>query len=182
MADGTESLRLFFALWPSETTRAALHPLAKQTARLCQGQAVPVENLHLTLAFLGATKRDKLAKLVKVEAAIHCMPFDFVLDRLFYWPKSQVIAAGMTQPPAQLLALVEQLQTWLTATGIHYDNKIPFVPHVTLARAKSCSQLPPSFAPVHWQADSWALVQSEQTPHGPRYRSLADWSFDEPTH
>ena len=44
-----ENLRLFYALWPDQATRAALMRLQSGLA----GRRIAPGNLHLTLAFLG---------------------------------------------------------------------------------------------------------------------------------
>ena len=51
-ATKTETLRLFFALWPDDPTRSALAQL--QTP--IRGRITPYEHLHLTLAFLGSAR------------------------------------------------------------------------------------------------------------------------------
>ena len=53
MAQVAEPLRLFFALWPPGDLQGRLAAWARQAAG--KGRAMRRENIHLTLAFLGAT-------------------------------------------------------------------------------------------------------------------------------
>ena len=46
--------RLFFALWPDDDTRHALARLAKTRLPSGSGRLVAAQNIHLTVAFLGA--------------------------------------------------------------------------------------------------------------------------------
>ena len=63
MAEAAPALRLFFALWPPEDLQAKLAAWANKAAG--KGRAMRRENIHLTLAFLGATDAALLPATIK---------------------------------------------------------------------------------------------------------------------
>ena len=62
MEQAAETVRLFFALWPDSAMQAKLAAWAKQAAG--RGRAMRQENIHLTLAFLGATDVSHVPDLI----------------------------------------------------------------------------------------------------------------------
>lgn len=178
MSSVAPSVRLFFALWPQEEARKQLARLARRIADQCAGRCVRPENLHLTLAFIGEVDSSVVPILRQAGSAIHRTSFDLLLDKLHCWGKGSIIAAGVSQPCGELVMLVQDLQDQFSAAGIRYDT-VKFVPHVTLVRnAKQEPEqehFPEMIPPVAWTASRWSLLQSQLTPHGPVYQSLADW-------
>ena len=171
----SEPLRLFFALWPDDSTRAALAQL--QTGM--QGRFVPYGNLHLTLSFLG---RQPASRLPLLTALMHQLPPAvpiLSLDRLGYFPRKRVAWAGMHRVPEALQALHHELQQALRRADIPFDNQQHFKPHVTLARDAS---LPPDsgFNAIVWQANRMALVQSTTQASGSSYQVLAARPLEHP--
>ncbi|UIP32098.1 2'-5' RNA ligase family protein [Stutzerimonas kunmingensis] len=78
MIDNT--LRLFFAL-PCPPEQAAAVCAWREDQAL-DGRAVSRDNLHLTLAFLGAQPREHLDALLQMAATVHAEAFSLTLDRL----------------------------------------------------------------------------------------------------
>ena len=100
-----QSLRLFYALWPDDTVRAALANL--QT--VVSGRKTPYENLHLTLAFLGEQPAASLAVLEKILADLAVPEMKLTLDRIGYFKQSRIAWAGMHAVPDELFKLQRQL-------------------------------------------------------------------------
>lgn len=171
----TESLRLFFALWPDDATRTALVQLQAPM----QGRIVPYGNLHLTLAFLGQQPATVLADAQKILTHLSTPTPTLVLDRLGYFTRNRIAWIGSHATPPGLPALQQELTNALIANGISFNNQPSFKPHITLARDAS---LPPdiTFDPLLWRADRVALVQSITDVHGSAYRVLASRSLDVP--
>ena len=82
MAEAAETVRLFFALWPASALQAKLAAWAKQVAG--RGRAMRRENLHLTLAFLGATDAALVPDLIALAASARFTPIRLPLDRVGY--------------------------------------------------------------------------------------------------
>ena len=175
MADS--KLRLFFALWPDPQTRAAIADLAERVAGETGGRATAFENIHLTLAFLGAQPRDSADELAARARAIEASQFVLTHDHIDCWRKNGVAWLGASDMPPALATMRKSLLASLAAAGITDDAR-PFAVHVTLARKVTTLlryRLP---SPISWPIDSLALVASETRSEGPVYRVLASLPFD----
>ena len=157
MSEAAETVRLFFALWPASDLQAKLAAWAKQAAG--RGRAMRRENLHLTLAFLGATEAALVPDLIALAAGVRFAPIRLPLDRAGYWKHNRIIWCGAGEEPRALAALVEDLRARLDAAGIRYDPK-PFVSHVTLVRDAAGLPAAPAWIPLVWEARDFALVSS----------------------
>src|SRR6476661_5320556 len=101
----SDTVRLFYALWPDDATRTAL--LHLQT-RL-QGRKTPYDKLHVTLAFLGSQPVSVLPTLHDILADLPASPLTLTLDRLSYFTKNRIAWAGMHDVPETLLLLQRAL-------------------------------------------------------------------------
>jgi RNA 2',3'-cyclic 3'-phosphodiesterase len=173
-ANTTETLRLFFALWPDDATRTALQQL-QVTMR---GRIIPYNNLHLTLAFLGQQPVSLVTVAKDILSHLKAPPVSLTLDRIGYFRRNRIAWIGVHQPPTELLQLHQELAEALHQASVSFDNPQTFKPHITLARDAS---LPPdiSFTPILWRADHVALVQSVTSAEGARYQVVASRSLDE---
>jgi RNA 2',3'-cyclic 3'-phosphodiesterase len=172
--------RLFFALWPAPEERRALSAAVAAAVGASGGRAVPEENLHVTLAFLGQVPVSRTAELAVLarrvasceahSAAARILQF----DRLAYWHEPQILCAQTAEGAAAAAALAAALQGELSAAGFLPDLK-PFHAHVTLARKvahAAASTLRPS---VLWKCAAFALVESRAAAAGPVYSVLESY-------
>jgi len=174
--DTARSPRLFFALLPDAAARGDLDALARELARETGGKAVPAANVHLTLAFLGAVPRDRLAQIEAIggATALGTAAFDVALDRVGQFRAARVAWAGQVPTHPALQRLFDRLRTELASAGLPAEQR-PFHPHATLAR--HCRR-PPADTPwpgTSWRAQALTLMASETLPGGARYRTLASW-------
>jgi len=163
------TVRLFFALWPSDDVQGKLAAWARQAAG--RGRAMRRENLHLTLAFLGDTDAARLPDLLTLAADVRFAPIRLPFDRIGYWKHNRIIWCGAGEEPQALVDLVEGLRARLTAAGIRYDPK-PFVSHVTLVRNAAGLPAAPAWIPLVWEAGDFALVSSTRVKGRINYRVL----------
>lgn len=168
------TLRLFYALWPDEATRAALQRL--QTALPLSGRPVPAENLHLTLAFLGDQPEQQLPALKRILTRLPCpaqqLKPGLQLDRAGYFKGSRIAWLGMQSPPAALMEMQASLARMLSEENIVYAAGGKFTPHISLAR-KSDPLPQIEFTPVDWQVMKLVLVRSSLLAGGSRYEVVA---------
>ncbi len=167
------SLRLFFALWPSEAERQALSDWQPVLRRLCGGRTMRVDGLHATLVFLGnvAEHRLEALKLAAQETTFH--GFALTLDTARYWGHNHIVYAAPEAVPQPLADLVASLEQGLRRHHFHFDERA-YKPHVTLLRHAKWNDEPlPSMPAVRWQVTRFALVQSLSDDSGARYRALA---------
>ena len=73
--------RLFLAAWPNADVRAQLASLVEQCAACGQGRAIPAENLHLTLAFLGDLPQERIGEIEELAERLEPAPVQMSLDR-----------------------------------------------------------------------------------------------------
>jgi 2'-5' RNA ligase len=171
-----DALRVFFAVWPDAAAGDALAKRASEVAAEAGGRAPAIENLHLTLAFVGEVAVDRVAALsaAGVAATAGVPAFELSLDRVGAFRGAGIAWAGASSVPAALAQLVAQLNDALMAQGFPTDPR-PFQAHVTLARR--CRRAPAAVhaAPIMWTVDGMTLNASELASGGSRYRELATW-------
>ena len=149
--------RLFYALWPDATTRAAL---AAWQARL-PGKPVRADKLHLTLAFLGQRPAAELPALLDILEQLPARPMRLAFDHASHFPKLALAWAALAQPSPALLDVRAACMQALAGQGLaprfEHDR---FTPHVTLARQAPPPAQAQAFAPIAWQAGELVLVES----------------------
>ena len=165
--------RVFFALWPDDDTRQALSRATRGAVRQCGGKPTPIENLHVTLAFLGPITAGDLAN-VEALTPPAAEPFELVLDRLGFWQRSNVLWIGPADVPEALISLERKLWDRLVDLGFSRERR-PYVPHVTLARKAQAAR--GAVSPVPWCIEGIALVESKTGPRNSRYSVLKTWPF-----
>lgn len=175
--------RLFFALWPDEPARRSLAQAAGAAVRASGGRAVPAENLHLTLAFLGGVPGARLGELTRLarEAAgtWRTPGIELQFGRLEYWAAVQILCAPAQPRDFGVRELAENLLVRLAASGFAPDLK-PFRPHVTVARQV---RQPPgvlAMAPQTWRTGEFVLIESRTEPAGPLYSVVESYPLDGP--
>jgi len=123
--------RYFVALRPASRARRSLEGLAGALARRFGGRALVADDIHLTLAFVGAAPvsiETPLRESLEGQPA----PGSLALDRLGCFGR-RLLWSGPAETPEWLESLALALRAELDRRGIAYDRK-PFVPHLTLVR------------------------------------------------
>ncbi|HEX7055212.1 MAG TPA: RNA 2',3'-cyclic phosphodiesterase [Burkholderiales bacterium] len=158
-------MRLFFALWPPPETARALSLWAAEARNESGGKLALVENIHLTLAFLGDADPGKaIAAARQVQARAHGLP----IDAARYVQRSGMVWVGPQTPPAELASLAEQLRAALGRQRIALEER-PFAAHVTLIRKARRPRAIPPLPRVAWPVDEFVLVSSRTSPEGSTY-------------
>lgn len=170
----TDTERLFFALWPDAVHRDSIYKATRQAVKASGGKPVPLENFHITLAFLGSLVPAEAAIAREVADGLRCEPFDLSLDRLGFWPKPRVVWLGASLVPEAARSLAMELASGLRGRGLKLDIK-PFMPHVTLARKVSKPGEFGPLTPVQWPVSTLVLVRSVTHPAGSEYSVLEKW-------
>jgi RNA 2',3'-cyclic 3'-phosphodiesterase len=171
--------RLFFALWATPEERRALSAAAAAAVGTSGGRAVPEENLHLTLAFLGqvpaarTTELAALAHRVGTNGALAGTPLVLQFERLAYWHAPQILVA-LSSAGAAAAALAAGLQREASAAGFLPDLK-PFRAHVTVARKVTHAAASTPLPSVSWKCAEFALVESRTIATGSVYSVLESY-------
>ena len=161
-------MRLFFACWPPVETAQALGRWAAEVRNESGGKVTAVENIHLTLAFLGNAEPDKaIAAARPANGRRHELP----IDAARYVKRNEMVWVGSTVVPQPLLALASALQTSLRSAGFALEDR-PFAAHVTLIRkARRPAAIPP-LPSVAWPVDEFLLISSRTSAEGSTYQPV----------
>jgi 2'-5' RNA ligase len=186
--------RLFVAVPAADSVRAAVGKLMEEVAggpiterRPGQPRWVRVDDLHLTLRFLGVTPDEQQADIAAAlaTAAAETAPFRVVLSGGGAFPSAhapRVLWIGIAEGSDDLSGLVRHLNRELAPLGFPADTR-PFTPHLTLARtdgvvgaderARVLTEATQDLR-LTWQADRIVLYKT-LVGRGPvHYEGLAD--------
>jgi len=167
--------RLFFALWPPTEIREQL--IAMNKTILANGRCTRDENLHVTLRFLGSVTDDQLPCIEQVASNIKASPFEFILDRLVFKQRQEMIWLTTDQPvPAQLDSLVNQLEDGLQECGF-LPAKYSYKPHITIRQKANKTKGLQEQSQVKWLVDAFVLVSSKTHQEGAEYSVVKEWKF-----
>jgi 2'-5' RNA ligase len=179
-------VRLFLAIQLPPDLAARAHDILPTS--LPALRRVKVENLHLTLAFLGHTPDERLADVVAAatEAAVLVSPFTLSFGRAGRFPergRPRVAWLGIAEGEAGVRQLGAGVYAALRSRGLRFDDR-PLAPHLTLARVvedataaeaktvgAALKELP--IERLRFDVSEIAVVQSVLSPKGPRYTALA---------
>ncbi len=168
--------RLFFALWPEQSTRQqCVNVITKFN---CVGRPMALTNLHVTLLFLGRITSKQQASLVKEAVQLRTSPARLTFDHLSFWKKPAVLCLTTNRTDQHILQLNQQLTAIAKQHQINIDER-PFKPHITLIK-KVHQPIHIDFEPVFWRSDGFCLVESRSTDNGVDYEILEHWPSTNP--
>ena len=175
LAKRQNTMRLFFALWPDDSTQQQWAYTISPLLNMLGGQPSAVSNLHLTLHFLGEVDGSQVTKLSHLGADVAGHAPSLHFDRIECWKNADVACLRPKNEPMELSQLVGNLATGLELAGFAIEKR-KFKAHVTVARTlKHHEAALPLWPPITWQAETLALVRSRLTPNGPIYAPIAQW-------
>ena len=191
-------MRLFVAIVPSAESRQELADLQKQilpapakrslerlawdpkegrlVAPVGSWRPAPVEQMHLTLQFLGNEvnlhQKEEIKQALLAVPARHS-PFEMAAGGLGAFPSAErasVLWAGLESD--ELSRLAEDIASTLSAIGIRGDK--PFTPHITIARSKSpqdarallTAQSGRPWSATPWRVGEFVLFESSEVLGG----------------
>jgi len=167
--------RLFFALWPDNAIRKQINGL-NQSITSADLNKVYLDNLHVTLVFLGQVDSKSEAKIIACTDNISQPAFSLHFERLVFWKKPRILCLTTQQYDPQLLILLNALKNIVRQCGVQTEDR-PYRPHITLAR-KATQNISRKIGPIKWQAQSFCLLQSCSTPSGVKYQVLQRWDLN----
>jgi 2'-5' RNA ligase len=162
-------------LWPDDAVRRRCATITASFGN--DGRAVPSDNFHLTLKFLGSVEPSIRACVERAGDSVRAHRFTLTLNEIGRFAASRVLWLGSAITPAPLQTLVTELDRMLTACGIAPETR-PFAPHVTLRRNVRHAPRGFYFEAVHWSVHAFCLVCSETRAEGPVYTVIRKWNFD----
>ena len=183
MSAAEPTVRAFFAVELPEAVRAE----AANVARALRDEVgaglrlTPVENLHLTLKFLGDVAQDVLPRLL-ARAAVRLAPerpFEVTLAGLGAFPNARaarVVWIGAGAGAAPLAKLARKLEAAGKGVGAPRERR-PFHAHLTLARLREPRRVPIERLPGPdsggFSVEEVVLYESRLSSSGASYSPLA---------
>jgi RNA 2',3'-cyclic 3'-phosphodiesterase len=167
-------VRLFFAAFPDSQSRRHIEAATLALDLPADARLVPAANYHLTLAFAGDVSNAQAAALRLAGAAVRSHAFEVRFDVYEYWPKSAVVVAAASEPPAALIELRRLLCVELDRLGVATDAQA-FRPHVTLARKVAQAPVLKAMSGVSWRVNTFQLVHSSRSAEGSVYTVVDSW-------
>jgi RNA 2',3'-cyclic 3'-phosphodiesterase len=177
-------IRLFTAIEIPEAIRTRLSFLQ---AGVPGARWTPVENLHLTLRFIGEVDEPTASDIDQVLSGVREKAFELTLRGVgeFGGREPRAIWAGLA-PNAALQHLVAKIESALQRMGLQAETR-KYTPHVTLARLRDAPAAKVhEFLGVHgpfesgpFMVRSFALFSSFQSSRGSLYRAERDYPLDD---
>ena len=132
-------IRSFFALELSPDALKVIEAAQKHLAQF-EGvyRPIGVEQLHLTLAFLGENDEETTAKLGDLAAGLEFPRLALGIQGWVPLPKPdvpRVLAVNIADESGELVRFQRRLQDRVFQLAAHKETR-PFVPHITFARLK----------------------------------------------
>ncbi|HMK85878.1 MAG TPA: RNA 2',3'-cyclic phosphodiesterase [Steroidobacteraceae bacterium] len=169
-----ELVRAFFAALPDERTRERIASLSEALDLDKGSRRTPLENLHMTVAFVGELAPEQIALLRELGAKQRAQQFVLRLDTYEYWAVPKIVVALASELPAALQALRAGLRDGLARSGLALDPK-PFRPHLTLAKKVLQAPELQAMSEVAWRVRGFQLMRSVQAARGSVYTVLDTW-------
>lgn len=159
-------MRLFIAINFDEETKARLCGAQDRLRAVGAGNFSHPENLHLTLAFLGETKPERLEEICALMDGLRFPRLQLSFDRVdsFSREGGELWWAGLA-PNKELFALQKELAEGLRQAGFPIESR-RFSPHITLARQLRLREAPDKArllgTAFSTTADRLSLMRSER--------------------
>jgi 2'-5' RNA ligase len=166
--------------------RGALARWAADLAAADAGlRAVTADSMHLTLCFLGNRPVSEIDAIGGACAQAASPPlFELVTGALLGFPsqRPRVLAVAIEDRSRDLHRLQARLAAALSELGSYQPERRPFVPHVTLARARGSGTRPARpgepARPLSFTASTVTLLRSTPSPAGSVYEPLRSVFLD----
>ncbi len=179
------SHRLFVGIDIPDAIRETLHAFQNG---LRGARWVAVENLHLTLRFIGEVARQEAEEIDRALSTIDASPIDITLKDAGAFGsgnRARVLWAGVVRS-LELTELKSRIDGVLTQIGIPPDDR-KFAPHITLARfrnepARAVDQRAAEMAPLisgQFIARHFVLFESMLGSSGAHYERAAIYPMSE---
>ncbi len=189
--------RVFIAInLPEETKKVLLNFQNKISAAFpdqCPIKWTKIDNLHITLVFLGAVSNDELLEVCRTVAEISQKhsSFSLKLNKIVYGPPKAVPPRMVWvngEKSEELARIKDDLERLFSGTGSNgYEpDKRTFSPHITLGRIKAWQfqRIEPEERPeineeisLEFPVTSLEVMESELKRGGPEYAILESCQF-----
>ncbi len=177
--------RIFIAVNLPEETKKELSFYQEEMKEYLRGvRWVEKENMHITMAFIGSVREEKMFSLINELEMIQEDPFKVKLKEMCYIPSNRrnakmIWARGKSK---EISSLNKRLEKRISSAGINYNSEErEFVPHVTLGRIRSWEwkRIPLAEIPlleegieINFPVNSFELMESKLKKGGAVYEEI----------
>ena len=163
--------RYFFALDIPKDSKQILAAIQQRITPLLP-RPTTLENLHLTLAFLGDITPTQKSALVDYAAILPRnistnTRYNLIADHIGVFEQAKVMYIGLAEQPVWLNSLAAMLEAKAKELGIAIVER-PYHAHITISRKVKSMPVPISFRETI-PISSFSLYQSVSTPDGVEY-------------
>lgn len=172
-------MRLFIAIDIPQNLKEELSRLTTKLKK-CDADAkwVEMQNLHLSLKFLGEVAEDKIKKIEEIISVVgkKYITLELSLENFGFFPneKHPRVFFVATDKEEELKKIYSEIEDALRGTGFEKEER--FKSHITLARFRSAKnieilrkQIESTIVKGKFPANEIALFKSALTPQGPVY-------------
>jgi RNA 2',3'-cyclic 3'-phosphodiesterase len=183
-----ESWRIFCAVELPDEVRVRLEEHIRRLREAVPDVAASwsrVENIHLTLKFLGNVSVDTIPVISNAasRAVKNFSSFQIGIGATGVFPKpsrAQVLWIGVTDPSGKLLALQQRLEDEFAVEGFAKEDRA-FRPHLTIARLRkpegarrlAGAHLEIEFSPTEITLSELIIFRSELSSKGSKYTPIS---------
>jgi 2'-5' RNA ligase len=175
-------MRLFVAMELPEDVRRRLAKVQDSLREAIVAKWIPVEQMHLTLKFLGETPDQQLPEIIERLKTIHFDPIRLSTAGLVCFPPHgpiRIVAAELRDSEQKCAALQTEIDQACHAAGFKLEGR-RWLPHVTLGRVKE--RLPGAARELvakqnviqeFFSVNQFLLIESRLDRQGPQYVTVA---------
>ena len=180
-------MRCFVSMKLPDNVRAHIfHSFEKlRNSKICFGNFVRKDNLHLTLKFLGDLSEDQIVQIKKVLEGIEFRQFPVETGRVGFFPNEKYVKVMWVELVGNDFPdLKREIDGKLSALGFNEKEK-DFTSHITVARVKSIKDKDAFFEKVRevhpkkmfFIADNFTLMKSLLKKKGPEHKVLESFQM-----
>jgi 2'-5' RNA ligase len=159
---------------PDGDTRQCITTAARALKLDPSARAVPPENFHMTLAFVGEVPESQLEACLKIGESQRARGFTVRFDSYEYWPKARAVVAAAREFPSSLERLWQQIRADLAQYN-HALKHEQLRPHVTIARKVPQAPVLQAMSSFDWKVQAFTLMQSDTAGTRSIYTVLDTW-------
>ncbi|HHQ45140.1 MAG TPA: RNA 2',3'-cyclic phosphodiesterase [Candidatus Altiarchaeales archaeon] len=180
-------MRCFIAIECPRDLREKLCAVQNDVNGFGDMNLVEMENMHLTLKFLGEIPEEKIEKTAETLKSIDSPGFELELRGVGVFPKPaspRVFWAGCGNGSGEVKDLQKNIDSKLEKLGFEKDAR--FHPHFTLSRIKSIRDKTKIFEYLeenkntlygNFKAENFVLMKSTLTPKGAVYYKIREFTL-----
>jgi len=177
-------MRIFIGVFLPEKVRKEVSEIQNKLKKLelFNGKFAELDNLHLTLKFIGEVDEKKVDEVKKVLKKIKSKSFESSINEAGLFTPSRPRILWLHMSAAE--ELQKSIDSEMTKMGFVEEER--FMSHITIARIKHITpisarklmdDLKGVISDSKFKVDKFALIESVLTPSGPKYKIIEEFKL-----